>query len=286
MARKLLGARAMNVVMSWPAARGLLFVLAIAAVACSGDDEPLESSGSGGGSTVGNGSASDGGGDAAGAGGDGGAGGEGGAGPTSPPMDVAVTNAGDATVFVNGLVMPLAVRDEAGTSWPTDAGWQWHCDDCDAICETGAHGEPCPTYAELPPGATVTVRWDRRVWTGEMSTCPCGGEIGTPACAVLSPAPAGPLTIELPYRTDLPGDDADYSTAPLGGHPFLEGDEGSIRSDCADGPGLPVFDQVQSAPLPSIDAEAIDLPITLAEVAASVGAYRFSQQTSRSGATA
>jgi hypothetical protein len=226
---------------------GILLLSAPATMlACgsSSPDDPLTSgTGGGGGAATG------------GSGGDGGS-------AVSSPMSVTVTNAGASPIYIDGILMPFALRNASGDLLPTSAGWGYHCDGCESVCETGAMGEVCPTYAEVPPGATVTVEWDRRVWAEEMSTCSCGGAIGEPACAVLSPAPQGPHDIELPYRTDLPGDESDYTNLPLEAHPHLDGAGVMIRSNCSEGFGLGVFDQVHSAPLPSVDAQAVDLTVT------------------------
>ena len=133
-----------------------------------------------------------------------------GCGPAEDPIQVGVRNESLGSVYVGSNALPLRIKDSRDVWWSADAGFAGvSCSDCERQCENNIHGDPRPLWIEIPPGQTLPLRWDGRLYQRLDGGCHCGT-----TCYQPTSMEPGPYSFEVSFEQSLPPDRQPYTSAP------------------------------------------------------------------------
>lgn len=130
--------------------------------------------------------------------------------PDENPISVGVRNQTHSSIYVGANSLPLKIKDSTGTWWSSDAGFSGvTCSQCDQQCENNLHGDPAPTWIEIPPGQTLPLSWDGRLYERLDRGCYCGI-----TCYQPMPFPRGKYTFEVSFDQSLPPERQPFHSYP------------------------------------------------------------------------
>ena len=130
--------------------------------------------------------------------------------PEANPIQVGVRNQSHSSIYVGANSLPLKIKDFSGTWWDADAGFSGlTCSQCDQQCENNLHGDPAPTWIEIPSGQTLPLSWDGRLYERLDGGCHCGI-----TCYQPMPFQPGNYTFEVSFDQSLPPERQPYTSYP------------------------------------------------------------------------
>lgn len=129
--------------------------------------------------------------------------------PDANPIRVGVRNQSYSSIYVGANALPLRIKDSTGNWWGSDAGFSGvTCSQCDQQCDSSLHGDPAPTWTEIPSGQTLPLSWDGRLYERLDGGCHCGI-----TCYQPMPFVPGKYTFEVSYGHVLPSNRQPYSSS-------------------------------------------------------------------------